>query len=391
MRVKKFVASSMPEAMKMIRAELGNDAVILNSKVVHKGGFFGLFTKKNIEVIAAVDPKPLERPMHTTEKRKKQLDFLKADSASQHEKVNDFQLSVNNKTTKSTADLINEMNELKSMLKQLSTNVTTNFEQYPDPLKEINYLLIEQELSNELRQQLMAELLEKWYLQRGEVTIDQLLNWAKDTIISKLAGLSFGGITFEKKFINVVGPTGVGKTTTLAKMASECVIKHHKKVAFITTDTYRIAAIDQLKTYAKILDVPLEVCYNINDFRLAKTKFANYDVVLVDTAGRNFRNPQYVQDLREVIDFNEEMETYLVLALTAKEKDMKEIYEQFSLVKIDKFIFTKIDETSHYGTMLNLITECQTGVAYLTNGQNVPDDIVEATPEKVTNTVLGVE
>jgi flagellar biosynthesis protein FlhF len=377
MKVKKFVAPSMPEAMKMIREELGNDAVILNSKVVHKGGFFGLFAKKNIEVIAAVD----RSPSPPTEKRKKQPNTT-------------FLSELPNRLEqKGPADkeLLHEINELKSMLRQLSTNVTVNFEQYPGPLHEINLLLTGQELSNELRQKVMAELLEKWYLHGASATAEHTFNWTREILLKQLEEIPFGGISFQKKFINVVGPTGVGKTTTLAKIAAECVIKHRKKVAFITTDTYRIAAIDQLKTYAKILNVPLEVCYNINDFRLAKAKFAAYDIVLIDTAGRNFRNAQYVQDLRDVIDFNDEVETFLVLSLTAKLSDMREIYEQFSLIHVDKFIFTKIDETGHYGAMVNLITECKTGVAYLTNGQNVPDDIVEASPETVVNILLGVE
>ncbi|MBB5323656.1 flagellar biosynthesis protein FlhF [Anoxybacillus tepidamans] len=377
MKVKKFVAPSMPEAMKMIRAELGNDAVILNSKVVHKGGFFGLFTKKNIEVIAAVDSKPVRST--TNENKGKFVNPTPVQRPSSEQKP------------ASDAALLNELNELKTMLKQLSTNVVTNFASYPRPLNELNELLIEQELSNTLRQEIMAEAVERWYLHRGTATKKQVMSWVKEILLKKIEGLSFGGLSFQKKYVNVVGPTGVGKTTTLAKMAADCALKHRKKVAFITTDTYRIAAIDQLKTYAKILDVPLEVCYNMEDFREAKKKFSTYDVVFIDTAGRNFRNPQYVKDLREIIDFNEEMETFLVLALTAKWVDMKTIYEQFSFIHIDRFIFTKLDETSQYGAMFNLMTDYQAGVAYLTNGQSVPDDIIEASPEKIVNTLLGVE
>jgi flagellar biosynthesis protein FlhF len=377
MKVKKFVAPSMPEAMKMIRAELGSDAVILNSKVVHKGGFFGLFTKKNIEVIAAVDPKPFRST--ATEKKGKPVNMASDKLPSFEQKpVHD-------------ATLLNELNELKAMLKQLSTNVATNFASYPQPLNEINEWLAEQGLSDALQQDIMAEVVEQWYLHREAATKEQVFMWVKKTLLKKLDGLLFGGISFQKKYVNVVGPTGVGKTTTLAKMAADCVLKHRKKVAFITTDTYRIAAIDQLKTYAKILDVPLEVCYNMQDFREAKKKFENYDIVFIDTAGRNFRNQKYVKDLQEIIDFNDEMETFLVLALTAKWVDMKTIYEQFSLIHIDRFIFTKLDETSQYGAMLNLVLDYQIGVAYLTNGQNVPDDIIEASPEKVVNTLLGVE
>lgn len=377
MKVKKFVAPSMPEAMKMIRAELGNDAVILNSKVVHKGGFFGLFTKKNIEVIAAVDPKPARSTAN--ENKGKLVSTTPVQRPSSEQKP------------VSDAAVLNELNELKAMLKQLSTNVVTNFAAYPPLLSELNELLTEQELSGPLRQEVMAEAVEQWYLHRETATKKQVMTWVKEILLKKIEGLSFGGLSFQKKYVNVVGPTGVGKTTTLAKMAADCVLKHRKKVAFITTDTYRIAAIDQLKTYAKILDVPLEVCYNMEDFREAKKKFSAYDVVFIDTAGRNFRNPQYVKDLREIIDFDAEMETFLVLALTAKCADMKAIYEQFSLIHIDRFIFTKLDETSQYGAMFNLMTDYQIGVAYLTNGQNVPDDIMEASPEKIVNTLLGVE
>lgn len=377
MRVKKFVAPSMPEAMKMIRAELGNDAVILNSKVVHKGGFLGLFTKKNIEVIAAVDRKPARSA--AMEPKGKSIHTAP------------LQRPVSEPKPVADAALLNELNELKTMLKQLSTNVTTNFATYPQPLSELHEWLMEQELSSPLRQEIMAEAVEQWYLQREATTKKQVLVWAKEILLKKIEGLSFGGISFAKKYVNVVGPTGVGKTTTLAKMAAHCVLNHQKKVAFITTDTYRIAAIEQLKTYAKILDVPLEVCYNIEDFREAKKKFSTYDVVFIDTAGRNFRNPQYVKDLREIIDFDAEMETFLVLALTAKYSDMKTIYEQFSLIHIDRIIFTKLDETSQYGAMFNLMTDYHVGVAYLTNGQNVPDDIIEASPEKIVNTLLGVD
>ncbi|MBA2873975.1 flagellar biosynthesis protein FlhF [Thermaerobacillus caldiproteolyticus] len=374
MKVKKFVAPSMPEAMKMIRAELGSDAVILNSKVVHKGGFFGLFTKKNIEVIAAVDPKPARSAV--AEKRDASRSFTSL---------------VEEKKPLEDAALLHELHELKTMIKQLSTNVTTEFAQYPQPLNELNDLLVEQEVSSDLRQDIMAHLLERWYLHHANATKEQLFMWAKEVVGKQLEGLAFGGISFNKKYVNVVGPTGVGKTTTLAKMAAECVLKHRKKVAFMTTDTYRIAAIDQLKTYAKILDVPLEVCYNMEDFREAKKKLEHYDIVFIDTAGRNFRNPQYVNDLQKIIDFNEEMETFLVLALTAKWIDMKAIYEQFAAIHIDRFIFTKLDETSHYGAMLRLMVDSKIGAAYLTNGQNVPDDIIEASPEMVANILFGVE
>jgi len=325
MKVKKFIAPNMPEAMKMIRNELGKDAVILNSKVVQKGGIFGFFTKKNIEVIAAVDPQPIPKKQPV-----------------------------------------------------------------PGPLNDINQFLSDQEIELQLRKEIMSFLLEKWYVNKGEADFEKICKWGKEYLVNSMSSLSFGAIDFSKKYINVVGPTGVGKTTTLAKIAAQAVLKYEKKVAFITTDTYRIAAIDQLKTYAKILNVPMEVTYTLDDFAKAKEKFSDFDLILIDTAGRNFRNKQYVEDLKSIIGFDDDLETILVLALTSKFSDMLDIFEQFTSIKIDKFIFTKVDETSKYGTILNLILKYKIGVAYLTNGQNVPDDIFEASPESIANTIFGV-
>ena len=177
----------------------------------------------------------------------------------------------------------------------------------------------------------------------------------------------------------------------MAKIAALCLLKYKKKIAFITTDTYRIAAIEQLKTYANILNVPIEVCYNVEDFQKAKILFENYDLVFIDTAGRNFRDPKYVAELKNIIDFKKDMETYLVLSLASKQCDMEEIYQQFSSIEIDKLIFTKADETSSYGAMLNVIHSWRKATAYITNGQNVPDDIVTATPENVINHIIGEE
>lgn len=164
-----------------------------------------------------------------------------------------------------------------------------------------------------------------------------------------------------------------------------------KKVGFITTDTYRIAAIDQLKTYAHILQAPLEVCYNADDFRAAKQRLADCDVVFIDTAGRNFRNPHYVAELQQTIEFDSETETFLVFAATGKYNDMKAIYDRFSVLPIDRLIVTKLDETDTYGAVVNFLLESRVGVAYLTNGQNVPDDMVEASADRFVHLLFGAD
>ncbi len=377
----------MAEAMKQIRAELGNDAVILNSKIVHKGGFLGLFKKRTIEVIAAVDPKPKYQQKPTVKQKPMILPNIERNDEV-GKKVHQDASPVEQK---SSDEIIKELNELKALLKRLPLESESAAPSYPAPLQLMDRLLKEQEIDPSIQESLLSSLLEKWYVEGASASIEQVYAWLEKEMVKRISNISFGGISFTKKYINVVGPTGVGKTTTLAKIAGECVITHKKKVAFITTDTYRIAAIDQLKTYAKILNVPLEVCYTMDDFKKAVQTFKEFDLVLIDTAGRNFRNKQYVEDLKMLIDFDNEMDTYLVLSLTAKQRDMQDIFTQFSSIEIDKFIFTKADETSSYGAMYNMINKYNKGVAYMTNGQNVPDDMIAVTPTKIAKSIIGVE
>ncbi|MFC3882555.1 flagellar biosynthesis protein FlhF [Bacillus songklensis] len=372
MKVKKYMASSMPEAMSMIRKELGNDAVILNSRVVQTGGLFGLFRKKSMEVIAAVD----SRPATVEKKRPKEQR-----SAS---------LPLHPPVQKSNDEIVHEINDLKKMLEQLTIMKHSVNTKLPVRVDQIIKKLQLQEIDQNIIDRIVPALLEFYYLNKASATEEDLINWTKKWMFEKLSPIEpFGGIDFTKKYINVIGPTGVGKTTTLAKIAAKCMIQYQKKVAFITTDTYRISAIDQLKTYANILNVPIEVCYSKEDVQAAIHSLAHCDVVLIDTAGRNFKEQQYVEELKEMFSVDEEICTFLVLSLTTKMQDMKAICEQFSSAPIDAFIFTKLDETSTYGAILNMIFAYEKGVGYMTNGQNVPDDLAEASQEQIVNLMFG--
>ncbi len=383
MKVKKYVAPTMPEAMNKIRKELGHDAVILNSKEINQGGFLGFFRKKNIEVIAAIDPQPKVEQKESPKKPDRQEKPIQPSVP----KAPPISYSPQDEPNpKQDENVLKEIKELKELMQHQPMSSTVA---YPDVLQAVYQNLINQEVSEEISNQLMQPLIEKFYTTKSNVDEAMVKEWLKDEIRHQVQDVPFGGLSFEKQFIHLVGPTGVGKTTTIAKLAAESVIKHKKKVAFITTDTFRIAAIDQLKTYAKILDLPIEIAYNLEDYKQAKEKFSDYDHVLVDTAGRNFRDEQYVEELKKIIDFEAELETYLALSLTSKYSDMDAIYQQFSNVPIQKLIFTKVDETSHSGAMLNMVLQHKIGVAYLTDGQNVPDDISEATVEKMIRRIVG--
>lgn len=387
MKVKKYTAPSMTEAMKLIRGELGSDAVIISSRPVFSGGFLGLFKKRSIEVIAAIDPIPSSNQVSIKEKERKKA--VQQTESSLPPSIEEKPIEIVT-PKQDNADLLKEIAELKGMLENIRVQPKTD-SHYPDILQTIHLNLVNQEINDAIRGKVMDSLLEKWKSSKHEVTLDEANSWLELELLDSLNWISEEKKAFEKKYINIVGPTGVGKTTTLAKLASEAMLNNDKKVAFITTDTYRIAAIDQLKTYAKILNVPIEVAYNLEDFKLAKERFSHYDLVFIDTAGRNFRNAQYVKDLEKIIDFSNEMETYLVLSLTSKQRDMEEIYHQFSAIPLKQVIFTKADETSTYGAMVNFISHYRLAPAYITNGQNVPDDIEEATPEVITKAVCEAQ
>jgi flagellar biosynthesis protein FlhF len=381
----------MPDAMKSIRNELGNEAIILNSRIVYTGGILGFFRKKSFEIIAAVDqlakhdPKPIRKDMQKGLERKPTIQTQEKIGP---EKAENRVSQVNSKQTE---DILKEIADLKELIQTQSFQSGTLSGIYPEPIQKLIHLMQDQEFTPTLMEKFTAVFMEKWFADGVNRTSEELQGFLKDEIINVLADKPFEGITFTKKFINVIGPTGVGKTTTLAKIAADCLLNHHKKVAFITTDTYRIAAIEQLKTYAQILNVPIEVCYTLEDFQTAVKKFSSYDVVLIDTAGRNFRNKQYVEDLGKIIDFSIDIENYLVLSLTSNQKVMESIFQQFSSIKIDKFIFTKADETDVYGTMLNMIEKYEIGAAYITTGQEVPDDVMIASPEAMANLIIGAK
>ncbi|MCM3214729.1 flagellar biosynthesis protein FlhF [Niallia taxi] len=390
MKIKKYIAASMPDAMKQVRAELGNNAVILQSKIIYTGGFLGMFKKRNIEVLAAIDPDlntsrpPQEKPMPAPIPAPKLLP--KVERNLDLEVMKELQKS----PVPASEEIMKQLARMNQHIQKMSESGKLQME-LPIQLQTVIDSLVHQDLDVDIQSRLTAKLLERWYLAGANSPVEEVYVWAEDFLYEEMKQYNFGELPLKKKFINVIGPTGVGKTTTLAKMAAEFMMKHKKKIGFITTDTYRIAAIDQLKTYATILNVPIEVCYNLEDFDKATKSLADCDIILVDTAGRNFRNQQYVQDLKEVVDYNSDMETLLVLSLTAKQTDMEEIYQQFSSIHIDQFIFTKLDETSTYGAMVNLVVKYQKGVAYVTTGQNVPDDIMPADPRKIAKRMIEVD
>ncbi len=361
----------MPEAMKKIREDLGEDAVILNTKVITKRKLFGLVKQKSFEVVAGID--------ELTQPAIHKVTSPVAVSAPVQERV---QEDISQQLQREIEDLKRLMQTVQQQTKQ--PDIT------PEALQPFLSYLHRQELGEELITAIRDELFV--HLENeGNITVKDFEEISGTVIKKALQHLPMGGISFTKKQVHVLGPTGVGKTTTIAKMAARAVLQEKKKIGFITTDTYRIAAIEQLKTYAGLLQAPVEIAYNLEDYNNALTKLSHLDVIFVDTAGRNYKESKYVEDLRALIDYNEDAESFLVLTTTAKESDMVAVIDQFIDIPVEKFIFTKVDETNSIGTIINLMLKYNKGLAYYTDGQEVPEDIEEATIDNLLHLLFKGE
>lgn len=281
-----------------------------------------------------------------------------------------------------------ELRAMKQMMLKLATN-GAGAPAEPNPaLQHMEHLLLEQEIRPELVRG-MLESLEEAALENGdEVTPEYVKQAVRDKLRIILGANTHKPLEPDTRIAHFVGPTGVGKTTTIAKLAAEQVLKYRRKVGFITSDTYRIAAVDQLKTYATILGVPLEVVFSPMDLKKAFEALQDRDIIFMDTAGRNFRNEMYVSELNALLHAGGKSETYLVLSLTTKYKDMKAIADNFSKFKLDKVLFTKRDETDTFGPIINLLSEFPLQLSYMTTGQNVPDDFTIANENEIIDLIL---
>ena len=227
----------------------------------------------------------------------------------------------------------------------------------------------------------------------GDTLVDMHTPAAKATLLNYLnEHVRFSdGVKLNRHGVRIVallGTTGVGKTTTLAKIAAKFVLEQRTNVALITADTYRISAVEQLKTYSDILELPLEIVYNPNELSAAIERHRLKDLILIDTAGRSQHNEYQMRELEEFLKVNPRIEKHLVISATTKYTDAKQIMNKFSQVNPDKIIFTKIDETGSLGMIVNLLNDNRYSLSYITTGQSVPDDIERATSEILANLLL---
>ena len=446
MKVKRYVVDDVPEAVQMIRNELGSDAVILNTKEIRTGGFLGMFRKKRFEVIAAVDDntsrppvmrslqpvrgslaasshRPAEAPQipsapsglaaaggspngsllppqavrrmyaqnHGAEPAKitdaappAAADAERDPPASKWRPSTGANLSVSETDEKD--ELLKELRSMKELMIRLTKQQSQD--SMPEAVLQLCRRLTEQGVDSVHVEQFAEEVRSRLEESR-DTTETAAYQAAADVLRSWLAPFAGGGIGENTRIVHFVGPTGVGKTTTIAKLAAEQALTRRRKVGLITADTYRISAVDQLRTYADILNIPMEVVFSPGELTRAFHKLADRDLLLMDTAGRNYRNELYVSELSSLLAPLEEAETYLCLSMTHKYSDIKEIVAQFAKYGIRRLLLTKTDETSTCGALVNLVREFGFPISYVTCGQTVPDDIRVFNPEEWVTKLLG--
>ncbi|WP_214849617.1 GTP-binding protein [Exiguobacterium sp. s193] len=331
MMVKKIIANSVGEAMELVKRDLGDEAIILNTRHVKVGGWFGLFAQKKVELVASVDENP------SKEKKKERRPVVERPSR------------VNPERTQAVPKVI-----------------SFSSRRLPEELQAYETILEEPALHNRA-EQLHELLLSTFYKTNDPTQVQTEFLTAMEQEIQVTSVTS--------RYVLLTGPTGVGKTTTIAKLAAYYRLTEGKTVGLITTDTYRISAIEQLRTYAEIIDVPLHIAYNLSEFEQAKQQLADCDIVLIDTAGRNFLDEGYVTQLTARHDFAD-TDVFLVLSLTAKYRDLEQIRQRFTHVPLNGFIFTKADETTELWSIYGLAVEAKLPVLCITTGQEVPEDIL---------------
>lgn len=376
----------MNEAMIKVKSELGIDAVILNSRKIKRSGIFGFLKKPLVEVVATVD-----REYKITEKKTKKKPKLQtkpAQPAKEESKLVKPDNKIDDKLAKLTEVVSNLEKKMSMYEKQKNETVPKEKVTIQDPKKKYIQFLMDKDLNKNSANKIMNLVSKKISINSNNN--EAILNTMRLSIKEYIGRPKvIKNSNTEQRVFLFVGPTGVGKTTTLAKLAAKLSLQNNKKVGLITADTYRIAAVEQLKVYSEILGVNLEVIYEPNEIQDALDAFSDKDYILIDTAGRSHKSKELRQDIEGMINYIESPEIFLVLSLVADYKNLINIIKSYDFVGKYRIIFTKLDEAVTFANILNIKDRFDAELSYITNGQSVPDDIEVLDSDKLANVIIG--
>lgn len=412
MIIKKFLGKTEEEAMEVARKELGSGIVVMNVRTVKKKGLAGLFGAKQIEVTVALEEEgDAARPARKDPVRSEQ------GTVQLERKVQDAQTAVN-VMSESSQNIEKKLDSLQALLlsrfrqeedakaEPVQQDETVSEEdkengagaQDKEPTEQEKFvrLLYNTMLENEVEEKYANQIIDETDKSRKpNLPFDYILANVYQKMILKF-GKAEGITPAEEgpKILIFMGPTGVGKTTTIAKIASHFAVEEKKKIAMLTADTYRIAAAEQLRTYANILEVPFRVIYTEEELKTAISDFKDYDYIFVDTTGHSHQNEELLEKMKRLLATAAEVgesQAFLVLSTTTKYRDLQRISSSYKEIADYQLILTKLDETSTLGSLLNLKLFTDAGIAYVTCGQNVPDDIEQFDPQKAVKQLLSTK
>jgi len=377
MRIKRFSAPTLKEAVGQMKKELGNDAIILESRKVKKDGIFDFSKKERMEILAALD--------NYRDTNKKNIEQKFSRNKTENIKFN----SDDNLKLQEIELMKEELGEIRITVAKIADFLRyRNLPSLPENL----LLVLKQLLDCEVEEILAKRLIHEVHMSlKGEEYDDLRLILRK--LIGKISTMvkttpKNGKINSTARIIAFVGPTGVGKTTTIAKLATQAKLIDGKEVAIISADTFRIAAVEQLKTFANIAEIPFEVVYSTDEIKNAVAKFSRMDLIFIDTTGRSQKDKKNLKEIGNMLSSVEPGEVHLVLSVTTKYKDILDILEKFKTLFINRIIFTKLDETTSLGLILNVAEKVRKPISYITFGQNVPEDIEKADSRKIAKIIL---
>lgn len=370
MIVRKYIGSNEREALEKVRRDLGPDAVILESHRVTRRSFFGLRRERVVELWAGTGFE-IRRPVSSPAMRAAQTYGARPPTE--------------------TDRIERQVAELHEMVRDTRRRLVPATLSGLEPELVDQYLrLTSRAVSEELARDIVCRI-------RRDLPPEDLRNPERiqQAIVRTIAALvpCTDGITLvPNRCVKVAffGPTGVGKTTTIAKLMAIYTYRR-KRVGVITCDTYRIAASDQIRRVAELVNVPVEVCARPADAAAALERYEHFDLVLVDTAGRSQRHGERMKDLKALLDAIRPDERHLVVATNCARETIREVVQRFAPVGFDRLVLTKMDETVAAGLILDVLVEAGRHLSFLTTGQEIPKDIEVADPERLAGLIVGSE